>query len=354
MRHFIMIMLMAVATTTASAINSGLADKKEPLPEGITKRDLKIKRGEPIDEMSYSVGANMGLSVSIAHIGYGIDVNPSTIRYNLLKVYLQDGIDEDTAYEHSMFLTTFNYQRNMPFIKAKREREMMEKEGITENLPEVPEIFDETFTCEAVSEAIGSLMGNSLTEYHFDIDIAWVIRGYDDAQAVRSESEIDNAMLISSSAMMDQIQKMQRIEAEAAESEAKAIRAEKARISDEWLAEVEREEGVRKSSSGLLYRVERVGEGDYPIYDTSKVTVHYEGTLRTGEVFDSSYQRGETITFPLNRVIKGWTEGMKYINEGGKITLWIPSKLAYGEHGAGTIGPNEALKFTIELFEVEN
>lgn len=342
---------MAVAITTASAANRGVADKKEPLPHGISKKELKIKRGEPIDSMSYSMGANMGLSVSIVHLGEGIDVDPSIIRYNLLKVYAHGDADVDAAHK---FLTSFNYTRTASYLRAKHERNHMMEAGITENLPEIPEIFDETYTCEAVSAAFGSLMGNTLTTSHFDVDIAWVIRGYDDAMVVRSAEEIDAVMLLNNEAMTAQMREIERIEMAAAMAEAERVKAENMRLSNEWLAEIEQQEGVHKSSSGLLYRVENVGNGEYPKYDTSKVTVHYEGVLRTGEIFDSSYQRGDTITFPLNRVIKGWTEGMKYINEGGKITLWIPSKLAYGEHGAGTIGPNEALKFTIELFEVEN
>jgi FKBP-type peptidyl-prolyl cis-trans isomerase len=76
--------------------------------------------------------------------------------------------------------------------------------------------------------------------------------------------------------------------------------------------------------------------------------------LSNGTVFDSSYERGETITFGLSQVIKGWTEGLKLIDKGGEITLWIPSDLAYGERGAGggSIGPNEALKFKVELFGI--
>ena len=350
MRHIVTILLMAVAITTASAANRGVA--KEPLPHGISKKELKIKRGEPIDSMSYTMGANMGLSVSIVHLGEGINVDPSIIRYNLLKVYAHDDADVDAAYE---FLTSFNYTRTASYLRAKHERDYMMEAGITENLPEIPEIFDETYTCEAVSAAFGSLMGNTLTTSHFDVDIAWVIRGYDDAMVVRSAEEIDAVMLLDNEAMTAQMREIERIERAAAMAEAERVKSENMRLSNEWLAEIEQQEGVRKSSSGLLYRVESVGNGEYPKYDTSKVTVHYEGVLRTGEVFDSSYQRGETITFPLNHVIKGWTEGMKYINEGGKITLWIPSKLAYGENGAGAvIGPNEALQFTIELFEVEN
>ena len=112
-------------------------------------------------------------------------------------------------------------------------------------------------------------------------------------------------------------------------------------------------EGVNKSESGLLYRIDRIGTGDYPIYDTDKVNVHYKGSLRNGDVFDSSYERGESISFGLNRVIKGWTEGMKLVKAGGQITLWIPSELAYGEQGAGQyIAPGEALEFKVELHDI--
>ena len=83
------------------------------------------------------------------------------------------------------------------------------------------------------------------------------------------------------------------------------------------------------------------------------VLVNYEGKTADGNVFDSSYERNEPISFPLNRVIKGWTEGMKLVGVGGQITLWIPSELGYGERGAGdNIGPNQALEFKVELLEV--
>ena len=76
------------------------------------------------------------------------------------------------------------------------------------------------------------------------------------------------------------------------------------------------------------------------------VVVNYEGKNRKGKVFDSSYERNEPAEFPLNRVIKGWTEGMKLVGKGGKITLWIPAELAYGEAAGRDIGANEALEFS--------
>src|SRR5690606_2851473 len=94
------------------------------------------------------------------------------------------------------------------------------------------------------------------------------------------------------------------------------------------------------------------GTGKTP-KETDKVEVHYHGTLTSGEVFDSSKDRGKTIEFPLNRVIKGWTEGLQLIKEGGQIRLVIPSELAYGEQGAPPKIPGGAtLKFEVELFEV--
>ena len=112
--------------------------------------------------------------------------------------------------------------------------------------------------------------------------------------------------------------------------------------------------GVKVTESGLQYEILTEGTGKKP-NPTSKVTVHYEGKLIDGTIFDSSYERGETISFPLNGVIPGWTEGLQLLKEGGKAILYIPSSLGYGEKGAGTVIPgNATLIFTVELFKVED
>jgi FKBP-type peptidyl-prolyl cis-trans isomerase FkpA len=147
-----------------------------------------------------------------------------------------------------------------------------------------------------------------------------------------------------------------------------------------WLAKVEKKSGVKKTESGLLYKV--VKEGDVSrsaTDDRDEVTVHYTGRDRDGEVFDSSifenmpaqrqemmrqYQpdafdekgniiENEPVTFPLNRVIAGWTEGMKLVGPGGKIILYIPAELAYGARGNQAIAPNAALEFEVELIDVK-
>ena len=109
---------------------------------------------------------------------------------------------------------------------------------------------------------------------------------------------------------------------------------------------------VKTTASGLQYTIIEPGKGATP-KATDTVKVHYAGKLLDGTEFDSSYKRGEPISFPLNGVIAGWTEGLQLVKEGGKIRLFIPSKLAYGSRGAGrVIGPDETLIFDVELIKV--
>ena len=122
---------------------------------------------------------------------------------------------------------------------------------------------------------------------------------------------------------------------------------------EKFLAENAKREGVKTTASGLQYEVLEATIGQKP-KATDTVRVHYEGTLIDGTVFDSSYKRGESISFPLNGVIKGWTEGLQLMPVGSKYKLFIPYQLAYGEHGAGaSIPPYAALIFTVELLGIE-
>ena len=121
---------------------------------------------------------------------------------------------------------------------------------------------------------------------------------------------------------------------------------------EKFLADNAQKEGVTTTASGLQYKVLTPGTGKSP-KATDTVLVHYRGTLITGTEFDSSYKRKEPISFPLNRVIAGWTEGVQLMQEGAKFEFYIPAKLAYGSRGAGRdIGPNEALIFEVELLKV--
>jgi FKBP-type peptidyl-prolyl cis-trans isomerase FklB len=121
----------------------------------------------------------------------------------------------------------------------------------------------------------------------------------------------------------------------------------------EFLKENGKKPGVKTTASGLQYTVLKEGTGKQP-KATDTVEVNYEGKLLDGTVFDSSYKRGQSISFPLNQVIPGWTEGVALMKEGAKYEFFIPSNLAYGSQGAGgAIGPDETLIFTVELIKVK-
>ena len=141
------------------------------------------------------------------------------------------------------------------------------------------------------------------------------------------------------------------------EAKQRAAAAEKYKDNKEkgeaWLANKAMEEGVVALPSGLLYQVLNEGSGKKPTA-ADTVECHYEGRLIDGTVFDSSYKRGESATFPLNGVIAGWTEGVQLMSEGAKYRFFIPYTLGYGERGAGqAIPPFAALIFDVELIEVK-
>ncbi len=122
---------------------------------------------------------------------------------------------------------------------------------------------------------------------------------------------------------------------------------------EKFLIDNKKKEGIKTTASGLQYKVLKDGTGKTP-KATDTVKTHYRGTLLDGTEFDSSYKRGEPAEFPVNGVIKGWTEALQLMKEGAKWQLFIPSELAYGERGAGKdIGPNSTLIFDIELLSVK-
>jgi FKBP-type peptidyl-prolyl cis-trans isomerase FklB len=140
----------------------------------------------------------------------------------------------------------------------------------------------------------------------------------------------------------------------AKQNEKMKVEGEKNRTEGEaFLAENKKDKDVKTTASGLQYKVMSMGTGKKPKADAT-VTVNYSGTLIDGTEFDSSYKRGEPATFPVNGVIKGWTEALQLMPVGSKWKLFIPSDLAYGESGAGgVIGPNATLIFEVELLAIK-
>ena len=190
-----------------------------------------------------------------------------------------------------------------------------------------------------LSYALGMVIGHNLKGMGVDN-----LNGADFAQAVSDIIAGETPKLGDNEAQQLVSNFMQKKQEEAG----RAIREE----GENFLAENAKKEGVVVLPSGLQYTVITEGEGKKPAA-TDRVKCHYEGTLTNGEIFDSSYKRGEPAVFPLNGVIAGWTEGVQLMSEGSKYRFFIPYNLAYGANGAGqAIPPYAALVFDVELIEV--
>ena len=193
--------------------------------------------------------------------------------------------------------------------------------------------------------SIGTMFGTRMSQDFSELDMKTFMAGFQDAFSGKDgQMTMDEVSKTIQDYQQEQMKKAQ-LEQEKAAEEAKAASAA-------WLKEKEAEDGVKKTDSGLLYKVITEGKGDKP-KATDTVKVDYEGSLIDGTVFDSSYKRGEAITFPLNGVIPGWTEGLQLMPVGSKYELYIPADLAYGPGGTGPIPPNAALKFVVELHDIE-
>lgn len=218
-----------------------------------------------------------------------------------------------------------------------------------------PAMFESEQEREQVSYAYGLNIGCSLRDMELPLQMLWVEKGLN--ESIEGNAQVDQRTASTFlRTYMTQTLPAQNLEA-----------------SEKWLAEIEKKSGVKKTESGLLYRIEKLG--DTTVMATSprdKVKVHYKGTKINGKVFDASrfadmpkvrqdmlkkqmpdtYNQDEPAEFPLNRVIKGWTEGMQLVGKGGKITLWLHPDLAYGARGNQGIRGNEALRFDVELIDV--
>lgn len=320
-----------------------------------------------MDSLSYCLGANIGFGVSgeMKDVPFNID---------LVKKGIEDGaLDKSKQTQEEAIDILREY-----FMNKRNERQMQlneQKKAAEEDSTVVVDnsiMFEDAAECDEVSYAFGNDIGHNVRASKLPLQTYWLNKGFADAFEGYSEIEENDVQAFLQNYFM-------------------IVRpAQAAEASEKWLAKMEKKSGVKKTESGLLYKVVKAGDMDIAATDDRDVVVvKYEGKTKDGEVFDSSYERVEeiekqiaevkknkeltaeqkdeqiaqldeqkaameTIEFPLNRVIKGWTEGMKFVGKGGKIILYIPADLAYGPRGAGrSIGPNEALEFTVELIDVK-
>lgn len=291
----------------------------------ITKGNLN-----KMDSLSYVYGMAIGHLLCIEggvvqELDLDVDCLLSALSSTAMgKEYIvgNDTINEKTMPE--IHMRVFGHERQQEIKAAKQDS--------TGNTP----LYANEETRLLTSAFVGSDIALNMVKNNTPLQLVWVEKGFNEVhedKAPMSNVEVNKYLT---------------------EYFRVKVPAQNKKASEEWLAKIEKQRGVKKTESGLLYKIEE--EGDMSAKPTSLedvVKVHYEGTTRTGKVFDSSYKRNAPIDFALNRVIKGWGEGLQLVGKGGKITLWIPSELAYGERGAGAdIGPNEALCFVVELLDV--
>lgn len=201
---------------------------------------------------------------------------------------------------------------------------------------------------DSLSYSFGYLQGSSLSnEGITDIDMQNYVAGLQAGLDTSDTSVIGNMAMQTLIQTYLQEMEMERIEQQEAEASEHIERGQA------FLEENLQNEDVFETESGLQYRVLEEGDGESPTA-TDMVRVHYEGRLLSDEVFDSSYERGQPATFPLNRVIEGWTEGLQLMQEGAKYRFFIPSDLAYGKTPpqGSPIPPGAVLIFDVELLEV--
>lgn len=195
---------------------------------------------------------------------------------------------------------------------------------------------------EKFSYTVGVQLGKTLLKQSMDLDHPALLQGLTDALDQKGLKLTDKEMREVLIKYRDEQEAKQRVTA-----------AENKKKGEAFLAKNKTRKGVVELPSGLQYEVLRKGKGKKPTLDDN-ITVHYEGTLIDGTVFDSSYKRGQPVTLKLNQVIKGWQIAVPLMSVGAKWKLYVPADLAYGDKSPSPlIGPNSTLIFTVELLSIE-
>lgn len=199
---------------------------------------------------------------------------------------------------------------------------------------------------DKISYAIGMDIGNNLKKQPVELNPEVISQGLWDAMS-------DGKTLMTEQEYIDTMTTFRNEMTQKQTAQMKEAGDRNKKEGEKFLADNKKKEGVVTTASGLQYKVITKGTGASP-KATDTVSVHYKGTLIDGKEFDSSYRRGQPASFPVNGVIKGWTEALLLMKVGAKWQVLIPSELAYGERGAGRdIGPNSTLIFEVELLSIK-
>ena len=217
--------------------------------------------------------------------------------------------------------------------------------GSQETAAQSVSVTEQSTATEKVGYSLGFMMAEGNKEAVGDLNLDTFEKGFRDGYE-------GNDSALTEEQMQEVLTTYQKEQEEKFVEDMKVKSEENKTKGAAFLAENAKKDGVKETESGLQYKVVKEGTGKSP-KATDVVEVDYEGKLIDGTVFDSSYERGEPVEFPLNQVIAGWTEGLQLMKEGGKYEFYIPSDIAYGEAGNAGIEPNSTLIFTVELLSVK-
>ncbi len=312
-----------------------------------------------LDTLSYAIGTNIGQSLQF-------QLRMIPLNYDELCKGLEDAAFDRASMDVAEvgeilndYMMNKRMERSRKIMKERREADSIRLANGDSTRVEYPvadpAMFESEKERDQVSYAFGVNFGSGFGELEDNIQIYWVKRGVMDIYEETPRVEIPTLHKFLQNHFMIVIPTRNR------------------EASEKWLAEISKKEGVQTTESGLVYKIVEPGDMNVKANDARDVVkVHYKGTKRDGKVFDASrfadmpkqrqealkaqfpdnFDKDEPVEFPLNRVIKGWTEGMQLVGKGGKIILWIPADLAYGPRGNRGIGGNEALCFEVELIDV--
>ena len=328
------------------------------------------------DTLSYAVGMNLGLNVSLNYGEAGMTIEP--LKEAFTAEINKSTVDHEFLDANREVLNAFSDERMRPYMMAKR-MAMFTKDTVKK---ELPALFDEEYSAERIATALGHDMAQYIRNTMSKVNLHYLFQAMDDAMKVESQAVIDDCMQISTMQLRDVMQSYY----------GKELPAEINNFSKEWLRGISKKGDVEMFAVGadtLYYRVENPGSELRPTNDYDTISFRYEGYTCRGVLFESTAKRAADVrkqiakmqadttisedkraerlakleeqalkaeqpTIPLSQFrVPGAIEAMKKIGAGGEITVWMPAELAYGARGNRAVLPNEAIVMHIELKDVK-
>lgn len=330
------------------------------------------------DTLSYAVGMNVGLSLKLQNGDFELinDLIMETLEEELNKTE----VDYDAVNANSRMMSRFSSERSRPYAMAKRMNAFVQTDR--PDTLTLPELYNEEFTREGMSECFGRDIATYVRRMAFPVNTYWMYKAFEDAEAVESHNEIDSVMVITLNDVRETISSY-------VTNDWKEYNAER---TAEWLAGIAKKDGINTAEvdgETFYYRVDEAGDGRKPKSDLDTISYEYEVYTRVGapvestsrRIADLKYMREQTENDPMfadstmraqrlaqidaqisklenlrvtmgNTVMKGMKEAMSLVSVGGEITVWLPSTLAYGDRGNRAVGPNDGVVLRVKLKDV--